>query len=286
MDRKQRVIWDDNGTLVDCSPELNGFRSLSKALSIVAAQDKLYIGAELPFNHKYFDVATASTIDSVMTAQIWDGSTWRAVVDLKDETQATGGKTLSGSGLVSWAVDLQQSGWTRVFDTGAESASTFGVLTGLRIFNLYWMRITFSGATAATLNYVGERFSSDLDLTGLYPDLGQSALKTAFGAGASKTDWNEQAFAAAEAIVAHLRRENILIRREQIMDTSLFNEASIHKTAAIIYRGMGNGHATQRDLAEQEYKRALPTKYPEVDKDASGHASACEKTSNTTWLTR
>ncbi len=101
-----------------------------------------------------------------------------------------------------------------------------------------------------------------------------------------KTSWLDQEYAASDAIVKALRRNGVIVRREQIMDESLLNEAAIHKTAAIIYAGLGNGYRDRVKDANAMSDATLPTKFPEVDTNADGFADRCEKTTNTTWLTR
>lgn len=281
MDRKQRVIWSDNGTLVDVSRELGDFRREDVTFSLVYNQDKLYVGAELPFNHKYFNVGTTvNAVASVVSVQLWDGTDWRNTVDLNDGT-SDGGKSLGQSGTISWAMDLEQSGWNRQFDSDDITA-----LAGLRIFNLYWARFSWTASltTGTVLKYIGERFSDDTDLFDQYPDLRATALMTAFASG--KTSWREQHLMAAEAIVRQLRRDGIVIRKEQIMDDTLYNDASIHKTAAIIYNGLGNGFSEKWKRAEELYRKSLDIKFHEVDTNASGHADDCEKSVTTSWGTR
>jgi hypothetical protein len=158
-------------------------------------------------------------------------------------------------------------------------------LSDLRIFNLYWCRFTWSSSdTVFACRYIGERFSTDNDLFRLYADLRSSALMSAYQTG--KTDWKDQSFAAADAIVQHLRRNNVIARREQIMDGSIFNEASVHKTAQIIMNGLGNGYFERARMCEQAFMRAVNIKYPEVDSCGLGQASGYDKAMSTSWGTR
>lgn len=273
MDRKQRVLKTD---LTDVSALVNQFRSGTTALNSTI----LYIGAELPFNHKYFDISTANaTSKTLSSVSIWTGSAWTDVVDLNDGT-ASGGISLAQSGTISWSRDIMRAGWGCHQDS-----NTIPALAGTRIFNLYWSRFTWSNASGSGVcRYIGERFSNDDDLFDFYPDLRSTTLMAAFETG--KTDWKDQSLAAADAIIQHMRRNRIIVRREQIMDGSLYNEASIHKTAQLIFNGLGNGYFERAKIAQQEFLRAVDIKFHEVDTNATGDASGYEKNLTTSWVSR
>ena len=81
MITNQRVIFSENGTLTDISYEMDDFRANSVTIPFVAAEDKIYIGAELPFNNKYFDVETVNDAASVMSLEIWFSQEWVSAVD-------------------------------------------------------------------------------------------------------------------------------------------------------------------------------------------------------------
>ncbi len=283
MDRKQRVIWSDNGTLIDVSKALGDFRRDSLTFVYTQVQDALYVGAELPFNHKYFDIGTANDVASVFSVAIWSGSAWNAAVDVKDETVTAAAATtsLAQSGFISWARDLTTGGWGQQPDSNNITA-----LAGTRIFDLYWCRFTWSVTlkSTTTLKYIGERLSDDEDLFDLYPDLANASLMSAYETG--KTSWKDQEFAAADFIVKHLRRNGILFRKEQIMDETLLTEASVHKTAGIIYAGLGNGYRDRVKDCNERFNETVPDKFPEVDRNASGDADMVEKTTSMSWGSR
>ena len=46
-----RVIFSNNGSSEDMSRQVAKYKSGSKSFSYVAAEDALYIGSSLPFNH-------------------------------------------------------------------------------------------------------------------------------------------------------------------------------------------------------------------------------------------
>jgi hypothetical protein len=281
LDRKQRIIWNNSGTLRDLSAQLNDYRSGVAVIPFIAATDAIYIGAEMPFNHKYFDVLVANVQASTISVDIWNGSAWVPVVDLIDETASAAGASMSVSGKVSFAPDLDKANWQQEQD----SKKVIGLET-TRITYLYWARVKFSANLTASfsLKYVGHLFSDDGALFTQYPDLDDADLLDSFQTG--KTDWKEQALTAAEIIVQDLRRRNIVMRREQIMDDTLFVQASVNKTASIIYGGLGNGFTDSRVEAQKQYDITSNIKFYEVDRSAQGRATEADKRATTGFLYR
>lgn len=280
MDRKQRVIWSDNSVLKDISAEVNDFSRDSYVIPLVAAQDKIYIGSELPFNHKYFDVSVVNDQASVISIKIWTGSAWQSVVDLKDQT-ALSGVCLAQDGEISFARDIDQNGWYCERDT-----QNITELSSLRIFNLYWCQLTFSADIKATtaIAYIGQKFCDDTNLYAEYPVFNNSNLKLAYESG--KTDWHVQCLVASEAIVRDLRTKGIIVRRDQILDSSLYQNACVHKVASIIFAGLGNGYRDARNDAEANYQKSLNIKFHEVDLNADGQTDAYEKTFSSAYGSR
>ena len=243
---EQRIFHDDNGTLRDLSASMNSLTSGNAALALVASQDKLYIGADAPFNHRYFQMAVVNDQASVASVEIWDGSAWRAAVNVVDET-AVSGASLGQSGILSWTPN-RHYGW------GLEDTTEdIPALASLKIYGLYWVRITWSADLKATTSiaYCGHKFATDADLETQYPDLAKSATKTAFKAG--KTDWNDQHVVAAEAIIRDLKNRQIVWSRNQVLGWEMFNAAAVHKVAEIIMRGFGDDWSDERQAAREAY---------------------------------
>jgi hypothetical protein len=262
-----RVIFNDNGTLRDLSVALNNVFSGSEVVAIVAAEDKMYFGAPLPFNHRYFMVPVVNDQASVVSVDIWNGTEWVAAVDVIDQTKNSSGHTLSRSGIISWAIDRQKS-WG--MEDTTENMTGSG-LTTLKLYNLYWVRFSFSGNLKATtaLKYVGHKFSEDNDLKGYYPDLLRTNVKAGFEAG--KTDWDEQHVIAAEEIIRDLIKKQEIINANQILDWSVFTDAATHKVAEIAYTAFGADYEDRRETAYENYKDALDKVTFPVDKNQNGH---------------
>lgn len=275
-----RVIHSDNGTLKDLSINLNDLYNGNGALPFVAAEDKLYIGSDMPFNHRYFCVQYANDQASVASVEIWDGSSWRAAVDVLDQTKDANGRSLTQTGILSWTCDKD-------YGFGLEdSTEDILELSTLKIYNMYWVRISFSHNlnTGTLLSYVGHKFSNDAQLEGYYPDLNRSDLKTAFKAG--KTTWDDQHVLAAEEIIRDLRKGKVILSGNQILDFESFNDAAIHKCAEIIMRAMGDDYAENREAAIADYREALDKVYFPVDKDGDGKLDTEERTGYSIGLIR
>lgn len=280
MLNNNRVIWDDNGTLKDLSQSLNNYHSSTSVIDFVSAEDAIYIGSDLPFNHRYFDVSVVNAAAATVSVSIWNGSEWESAVDVIDQT-SNGSAPLSASGIVSWTPDRNGSGWSRE----STSENVTGIST-LKIYNLYWAKMTYSANLTGTLalRYVGHKFSSDEDLIAYYPELNSSSLKTAFKAG--KTDWNEQHFAAAEKIIKDLRQQGHIWSRNQILNWELFTIASVHAVAGIVFRAFGDDYKDNLVQASKDYWDALNLKSFEVDKDADGRFDTYERFNNSIMLRR
>lgn len=270
MKYNSRIIFSDNGTLIDYTQDLNDFRSGTVALDVVAAQDALYIGSILPFNHLFFEVSTANDQTSAVTIKNWWASNWHDCFDIMDATK-TSGKTLAQSGVIQWSTD-NFKGW----DRWSRNDSTNLGLQTLNIFDRYWVKIIFSGNLKATtaLKYIGHKFSNDTALYGYYPDLNQNALRTAFASG--KTSWDEQHYQAASELIDYLNATNVILTKDQLLDSALFEKASIHKTAEIIYQGLGKDYIGHSTRAYNKFKKAMDIKTFRTDKNGDANLTGCE----------
>ena len=270
----QRVIFSDNGTLSDFSFEARDFRGDSIATPIVAAEDKIYIGTTLPFNHKWIEISTVNDAASVLSVDVWDGESWIPTVSTFDRTDSSG-VSLAQSGYIMFTPDRDEA-WTREQDSfeveGLESTENVN-----EIYQMYWMRLSFSADLhpATSIKYIGHKFSSDDDLYAFYPDLNNSALKTQFKSG--KTNWDEQSFMSSQFIIKELKSRSIILNQDQIMDFDLFQEASIHKIAAIIYAALGDDFRDDYKQSLERFNNSMNLKQFNIDKNIDGRLNLAEK---------
>lgn len=247
------------------------------------AGDKLFLGSDFPFNHKYFDMKVVNDQAATMVIELWSGNGWIPVVDIMDET-AIAGVPLAQSGIISWQPDIYKSSWSSA-DTNKMNSS--GLQDGPVIYKLYWMRISFSVALKATMEafFVGHKFSDDPALECEYPELASAAVKSAWKTG--KTDWKEQTLTAAEYIIQKLRGEkDLIISPSQILDWRIFEKASIHKVAEMIFRGMGDDYADQKTNAIIDFNKSFSLGKFNIDQDNDATLSEGEKTTNSSHAHR
>ena len=272
-------MQENNTTLTDISLEMNDLFSGTKTIDFVAADDYIYIGSDLPFNHRYFQMSTVNSGSaSVASVAIWDGSAWNNAVDLLDGT-AVSGVSMAQSGIISWSTDRNKS-WAQ-----EETTENISALSTLKIYNLYWVRIGWSvnwgGSTA--LQYCGHKFADDNILAGLYPDLGRTAVKTAHTSG--KTTWNDQHVISAEAIISQLRKDRVISSPSQVFSWEMFQLAGAHKCAEIVLAAFGEAKKEERDYAKKQYDEAMnQIVFNNQDKNADGHLDDGEKFGSIQWV--
>lgn len=251
MLRNNRVIFNDNGTTKDLSAVLNDIQSGASLFDLVAADDALYIGSDLPFNHRYFEFTAPNQNNSTITVETWNGSEWVEVVDLLDETK-DGQVSFAKNGIVSWVPDRDES-WQKVADT----FDTVDGLDDLKIYDLYWVKVSFSANLTTTmgLKYCGHKFSRDEDLGGKYAELVTQNALDSFAD--DKTSWDEQHILAAEDIVRDLRKKRVIWNRNQVVDWQTFTDASVHKVAYIAFSAFGDAFIEKRDEAKRNYDQSM-----------------------------
>lgn len=266
-----RVIHEDDTTLTDYSRELSDINAGTLAFTWVAADDALYIGSDLPFNHRHFILSSVNAVSAAATVDIWNGS-WVPAVDVIDLT-SVGGKTLAQDGMIMWTTD-KSSGWT-----AESSTENIPALSTFKIYDNYWVRIKFSGAVVATVQYVGHKFAKDADLSAYYGDLNRASVREAFY-DAITASWNTVHVAAAEEIIRDLRRDRVISSPNQLLDPDTFRDAGCHKLAEIVYSSFGPSHADRLDYAVRKYKEAMNKLVFGVDKNKDGKLQTSEKIGN------
>lgn len=265
--------------MTELSAKLSDITTGPQTLSLSSA-DKIFLASPLPFNHRYIEIGTANDQSAAITVELWDGGSWIPTVDVIDQTSSAGASFAQG-GIISWVPDRDTNRWTSFprsqFITGLEST---------RIYDLYWARLSFTASmnVSTSLRYIGHKFSSDSDLALEYPDLVLSKMMTAYKSG--KTDWTEQTILAAEYIIQDLKEMGVIIGDGQILDWKVFQKASVHKTASIIYSGIGSDFSDSKKEAEKAYRSALQIKSYSVDLDMDARLDAREQTRMTEFLSR
>lgn len=261
-----RVIFYNGTSLVDVSDNLNDYLN-SETISNLTASKYIYIGSELPFNHRFLNVSTVNTNASLTSVHVWGGESWKQAVDILDGTlDSTQTKSFSKPGIISWSV-AKEDGWYKK-DTDRMTGSG---LETLKIYDLYWARISVSAAhsSGAAANYIGWKFSDDSHFGVYYPDLNTNGVKTQFASG--KTTWNDQHHEVASIIVRDLtmRQNADIVSPNQIIRWEWLSEASNHRLAELIYNSFGPDGEKQRDAAQKKYKESLMLAVTQFDMNGS-----------------
>jgi len=231
---------------------LNDLFAGTEVIPFNSLEDALYIGSDLPFNHRHIEMTVTNAQIANWSVSSWNGSLFIPCVDVIDLTKTLGTTTLGQSGILAWTPDRQKS-WF-----GEDTTENMkGELSTLKIYNLYWVKLTLSANLSVTteIKYVGHKFSNDADLEAQYPDFADSNFKMAFKSG--KTNWIDQTILASEMIIQDLRKSRVIMSSSQILDWREFAMASVHKTAEIVFRAMGDDYKDQLKTAQAAYKAAL-----------------------------
>jgi len=266
----QRIIFVDDGSPRDLSPDLNSYLSGTAGFPYVAAEDFLYIGTVWPWSTRHIEIGTPNDSSVSMLVELWDSGAWHPVIDFFDMTSQSGA-SLAQSGQIRILKD-RNFGWSNI-----EDSSLIPGLDGTKIYDLYWARVSFSFDLnpATTLKYIGAVFSDDNDLYRYFPDLNQPALKSLFKAG--KTDWKEQGFDAAKVILKDLKDRGFIASQDQILDPYAYMEASVYKTAQLIYGGLGKAYSELMDAAAKRYTAEMNLRAPYLDITKDGQLSRAER---------
>lgn len=254
---RTKIIYSNNGTLSDLTPQLNNYSANSTAFSFTASEDALYLGSVHPFTSKYFKISSANVSASTSTVSYWDGNQWRECSSVVDETGLSG-TPFANSGYLQFYSDKRYS-WL-ADDTSISGSAHITGLGSLNIYNLYWIKITYSNDIAMTLDWVGDLFcESDTDLGRISPSVTVSQFKDDWESG--KTDWLDQRIEATNLLIEELQSIN-LNSSNLLLDKTELSRAAAYRTLILIYDEMGD---TERvDLYN---KRLYSLKQQSLSKD-------------------
>jgi hypothetical protein len=274
----KRILFSDNGTLKDFTSALNNYASGTKNFNYTVSQDALYIGSKMPFNHVYFKLGAVNSVSANMSVAYWNSNAWEPVVELMDETNG-----LTQSGMIKF-FPSKQSTW-QMSSTNSDGQTVDG-LTSIKIYDLYWLKITFDQTLTSTtyLDWVGNIFSNDDDLSAEFPDFAKSSVKTSFKPG--KQDWEEQHVKAANILAQDLIDKGIIYETGQILNAEDYRESSVMKCAEIIFRALGDDFSDQRQQAREEYQLRLAKRIHVIDTNADAIEQVIERRQESGWLSR
>lgn len=266
------VLTKISGVITDISHLVTDVNHVGKSITLTNT-DAIYIGTPLPFNNLYirFLGAAINNNPSVLSVSFWDATTFKDFYKVVDGTD-TSGATFSKSGILNLiAIDdkLPCSYSTKYM-------SELGNIDGY--YDLYWTRLKVSATLdAVTISYVGQLFvENDTALTMEYPDLASTAYKTAYAAG--KTDWLDQRIIATDRVISELITKGHVKSPEQFLDWRLMKEPTMHKTAELIYKGLGPKLRDDMNAANKSFVHSLEARKFGVSHD--GNIIKTQKTYN------
>lgn len=283
---KNRIIWSDNGTIKDISDLLNNHISGSKVIPFVGAEDYLYIGSDAPFNHRWFELSVFNAVASVMSVHIWSGSAWTEVAEVIDGTlNSAGDKTMTQSGRVAWVPDKNAPSWSRD-DTYRSSGTYITGLSGLKIYDMYWARFSFTGTwTAGTaIDFTGFKFANDEDLESLWPEFATSEAKSRFKTGL--TTFDQVHFESAKQVIRDLESTKVIDNGNQVLEWEVMRVPAIHKAAEMIFTGYGSDWKDEAESARLKYKESMRVELFKTDKNANASIDQYERQFRTGNLVR
>ncbi len=143
FDKDLTLFHDDNGAFTDFSLSGSDYLRDDTSITLVAAEDYIYAGLYKPFADLYAELTTAASGPHTLTGEYYDGSSFVAVSNLRDDTSG-----LTRSGFIQWA---RPSDW--------ESTTVNGE-------DLYWFRFkTDTDTSAMSIRGLNVVFSDDNDLS-------------------------------------------------------------------------------------------------------------------------
>lgn len=272
-----RVIFSDNGVLVDWSTSLASYLVGQQSFTLNASEDYIYIGSRLPFNHLYFKLPTVNTNPTTISVEYWEGTEWKETFDVIDETQG-----FTKSGHITFTPNKR-------FQWGYESTNYEGdVIDGLEdvvIYDLYWMRLKFTQNTSAmAISWIGNIFCEDSDIYSEFPDLQKTEVLTSYKLG--KTNWEEQRVRASEMLIHDLIYMQIISDKGQILNRRDFTLACVQKTVEIILMAFGDDYLERIGFIREEYKKRLAKRIARVDKNNNAIEDKWETKNETGFLRR
>lgn len=273
-----RVFFKESSNLIEVTKQINKYKSDTYLMSM-GISDAIYIASDFPLNHLYIKMGdVVNDINSSIGIQYWDGTNWISSVNLNDYTYA-----FSQSGFIEFTPDRDEQWLMESTKASGESITDLETIT---VYDKYWMKITVSATLKDNieLQWIGNKFSEDEDLYSEYPIFNDNTFLTSFEAG--KSTWEEQHIKAAEIIIQDMKRKNIIIGKEQILERDILSPASISKVAEIIFNAFGNDYNEQRQHAKDEYLRRMDLSKYSVDTNNNGIVDAVDVRFSQGWLSR
>lgn len=259
LNKYNKVIYDDNGTFTDYTPQMRVWTADTMGLELVPSEDYLYIGAPHSFASRFFLVDTANTTAANFTVEYYYGSTnWRAVKNLTDETKV-GGAPLSQSGFITW--DLPTD-WVKTQVDGMPELP-YNESSGDHKGH-YWVRISSSVQMSAgtTLRWLGLIWTTQAYMEVKWPEVATSTYLPT-----GKTDWYELIEMSTGDVADDLNINHIVDYEMQAKDVDELAKLTALKTMVNILIPMTSSETLRimKEDFQRDYNRLLGKRLKGID---------------------
>ncbi|MBK7380557.1 MAG: hypothetical protein IPJ03_16500 [Ignavibacteriales bacterium] len=257
-----RIFKFDGSSLTDQSL-LNQDDSTTLPLNL-DTDDYLYIGQRFPFTNLFFQMDTVNGATGSISVDYWDGTQWRAGVDVLDGTKSST-IPLAKSGNLSWGIN-QDYNWQIVNDTTDSSAPSG--LAGVYLYDTYWTRLSVNSSVSGSCDAkeIGYAFTTSSQLKSV--DIEIDGYLNSFENG--KTDWIPEIMTASKQMVTDLKRLGLVVHQGQIIELDDVWLPATYKTLSLIYFNLGPSYNDKRAAVEKMYKDALNIRRYTFDTNADG----------------
>lgn len=230
----------------------------------------IYVAQRLPFCSLFAYLSVANANASVLSIDYWNGTEWKAAVDLMDGT-SVGGKTLAKSGMIQWSSDRNYS-WSRVSDTSYTGGPT--ELSTLKVYDSYWARLKVSSALSASsaLKELTYTFTSSQELKKI--DVEVDSYFGSFASG--KTDWVDEIITVSKLVVTDLKSRGLIVAPGQVIELTDIYLPATFKTLELIYSNLGPSYEDKVKSMMHKYAEAMQVKRLTFDADANGQLDTRE----------
>lgn len=234
----------------------------------ISLTNYLYLAQPNPFNNIFIWNKVPNDVAANLKVEYWDGTNWRMMVDLLDETSVAG-KTMARSGLVIFSPDPDHD-WAIV-----DKSEKIAELNTVKIYDSYWLRISSSAAVnvLTELKEVSYCFAK----SDLIDDLDLEVKQYQDEFEATKTEWIKELVMASKMVVMDLKRNNIVSNQGQLLKIEDVSLATAYRALMIIYRHLGRSFLDKMASAQKDYDKAMSFKSFVVDKNKNARVDYEEK---------
>lgn len=273
-----RTIIQDNTSYTDYSLD-NSDSSSTLPVALVANEDAIYIGKQIPFNNFFVWIDTANSNSSTISIQYWNNNAWLNAVDILDGTSSSGA-TLAQNGTIQFSPVTNQT-WTRITDT-SDTNNTPTELRSFTVYNLYWLKITVSNDLSASsaIKKIFYRFTDRQTVATIDTDL--SNYETAL----SITDLTDKIILASKEILTILKVKSLVIDEGQILRLNDFYLPTAYQVLVILLQDLGEDFRPKRELYISKVQEFLKVENLSLDTNSNGFLERQEYAFNQSRLVR